>query len=90
MSVSFATDIAPLFRNKDVSCMKGFGVALNDYEYMSDAAGDDTYADHAHARAVFCHLQIDGCTPRMPLGGPYWSDEQLALFEQWMADGFVP
>jgi len=28
-------------------------------------------------------------TPRMPLGGPFWPDAQLQLFDQWMSDGFL-
>ena len=89
MSVSFASDILPLFRTNDVSCMARYGVSLNDYTYMSDPAGDDTFADHANARHVNAHLTGDE-TPRMPMGGPYWSSTQLALFAQWMTDGFLP
>jgi hypothetical protein len=88
MTVSFAQSIVPLFRSADVACMKKYGVGLDDYAYMSDPAGDGTYPDHANARDVYDHLT--GVTPpRMPMGGPYWSSEQLKLFEQWMADGFL-
>jgi hypothetical protein len=88
MPVSFAQGIAPLFRPEDLTCMKGFGVQLDDYAYMSDPDADSTYADHANARNVYAHLT--GTTPpQMPMGGPYWSKDQLDLFEQWMTDGFL-
>jgi hypothetical protein len=55
---------------------------------MSDLTGDGTYPDHANARDVYDHLT--GVTaPQMPMGGPFWSSDQLKLFEQWMADGFL-
>lgn len=88
MSVCFAADIEPLFRPHDIACMQGMGVLLNDYGYMSDAAGDDTFPDHANARHVYARL-TGAEHPRMPMGGPFWSDAQLALFNQWMTDGFM-
>jgi len=90
MTVSYATSIRPLFRPKDLTCMARYGVKLDDYGYMSDPAGDDAYPDHAHARQVQCYLLPDACEPRMPMGGPYWTSAQLALFQQWMDDGFQP
>jgi len=90
MTASYAADIRPLFRTKDINCMSGFGVLLDDHGYMSDPAGDGIYPDHAHARKVLCYLSPDACEPRMPFGGPYWSDAQLALFQRWMDDGFQP
>jgi hypothetical protein len=88
MPLSFAKSIAPLFRAADVTCMKRYGVRLDDYAYMSNPDGDGTFADHANARDVYAHLT--GATPpQMPMGGPYWSNVQLKLFEQWMTDGFL-
>ena len=88
MTVSFAKDIAPLFTQRDLTCMQRFKVALGDFTYMSDAAGDETYPDHAHARNVLAHL--DGSVaPRMPLGEPAWQPDRLLLFQQWMIDGFT-
>lgn len=55
---------------------------------MTDAAGDEKYPDHANARRVYCFLISDSCTPRMPLHGPYWSQDQLDLYQRWMNDGF--
>jgi hypothetical protein len=88
MPVSFAQSIAPLFRPIDVACMRKYGVRLDDYPYMSDPGGDGTYPDHANARDVYAHL-IGVTPPQMPMGGPFWSSDQLKLFEQWMTDGFL-
>ena len=86
--VSFAQDILPLFSVGDIACMRRFGVRLDDYSYMSDQAGNGSFADHDHARTVYARL-VGTATPRMPMGGPYWSDAQLQLFDRWMADGFL-
>jgi hypothetical protein len=89
MAVSFARDILPLFRPVDIQHMARRGGYLDQYPYTSDPAGRDAYPDHANARDVYCFLTGD-CTPRMPPGGPYWSDTQLALYNQWMTDAFQP
>jgi len=86
MATSFSTDLLPLFRSIDVNHMKPHGVRLDDYQYMSDATGDNGYPDHANARKAYSALAMN----RMPPGGPYWPPEQLQLFEQWMKDGFQP
>jgi hypothetical protein len=89
MAVSFAGDILPLFRPVDIQHMARRQVFLDNYTYMSDPAGDGTYPDHAHARAVYCYLTGD-CTPRMPPDGAFWSPQQLQLYNRWMTDGFLP
>lgn len=81
MAVSFSKDIKPLFRPMDVEHMHVYGVPLDDYAYMSDAAND-----HQNAQAVLRTL----IEKTMPPGGPFWSQEQLDLFQQWMADGYQP
>lgn len=81
MAVSFAADIRPLFRDIDVQHMKGLGVNLDDYSYMSDPTGN-----HANAQSVEDHLTQQS----MPPGGPYWTAAQLALFAQWRNDGYLP
>ena len=88
MSVSFGSDIKPLFRSGDVRCMRRRGVFLDNYDYMSDASGNDDYLDYANARKVYCYLIPEGCVPRMPEGGPYWNSDQLDLFKNWMDNGF--
>jgi hypothetical protein len=92
--VSFANAIKILFRPVDINHMKPFHVRLDDYAWMSDPAGGQVgdckqYPDHANARSVYAFLTGD-CTPRMPLGGPYWHADMLALYQRWMDDGFQP
>jgi hypothetical protein len=79
MPVSFHNDIKPLFRLIDIEHMKRHGVALDDYAYMSDGAGD-----HANAKAVFSTLT----KKTMPPGGPFWPQDRLDLYAKWMTDGY--
>jgi hypothetical protein len=90
MTVSFAGDIEPLFRPGDVSCMDRWDILLNDYNYMSDPAPNQDFADHAHARQVYFRLTPESGAKRMPKGGPYWSAQNLALYKRWMDEGFAP
>lgn len=79
-AVSFAKDILPLFRSMDIDHMSPMGVLLDDYSYMSDPA---------NAKSVYEYLS-GAQEPQMPPGGPYWSADQLALFERWMSGGCKP
>lgn len=86
MSTSFAIDIRPLFRPNDINCMKPHGVHLDSYEYMSDPAGNSAHADHGNARDVLD--RVDGMVlPRMPMGGPAWNNDQVAIFRRWIDEG---
>ena len=76
-SVSFERDIKPLFREIDLDHMTPMGVPLDDYNYMSDPS---------NAQAVYEYLTGDQ-EPRMPIGGPYWSQEQLELYARWLEAG---
>jgi hypothetical protein len=75
-SVSFKADILPLFRPQDITCMKSKGVELDSYDYMSQPDNAQDVYDHLTGTAP----------PRMPLGGPYWSADQLNLFQRWMTE----
>lgn len=79
-AVSFSRDILPLFRPTDIEHMNAFGVLLHKYEWMSQPK---------NARNVYRHL-TGQAQPQMPLGGPFWSDEQLDLFKRWMDGGYRP
>jgi hypothetical protein len=81
---SFARDVKPLFRPIDVNHMLPFGVRLNDFAYMGDPNND-----HQNAKGVFARL-TGTVTPRMPPGGPFWTDEMLSIYQRWMDDGFPP
>jgi len=78
--VSFSQDVAPLFRSSDIEQMKVFGVLLNRYDWFSKPA---------NARLVYAYLSGQR-KPRMPLGGPNWSETQLQILLQWMNDGYQP
>lgn len=88
-AVSFANDIKGMFSQRDINCMSGFGVNLDQYSYMGDPSGDGSYSDHANARHVYARVAGTE-TPRMPKGGPYWTQAQLDLYQQWMQGGFQP
>jgi hypothetical protein len=73
-----------MFRNQDIGCMRAAGVLLGDRRYMSDPSGN-------HANAVQVRDFLTGAlTPRMPKGGPFWTQAMIDLYNQWMADGFLP
>jgi hypothetical protein len=82
--VSFAKQIAPLFRTIDVQCMRARGVFLKNYDYMKD--GDQ---EGDNAKAVLEMLKPDA-DPRMPYGGPYWTDANIQLLQDWINDGLPP
>jgi hypothetical protein len=80
--VSFARDIKPLFRAVDILHMKRYKITLDDYTFMSNPD---------HANNVLRILSPHGDDPpSMPPGGPYWTEDQLALFAQWQKDGYQP
>jgi hypothetical protein len=80
--VSFARDIKPLFRAIDISHMKRYKINLDDYTFMSNPD---------HANKVLRTLSPDeDKSPSMPPGGPYWTEDRLALFAQWQKDGYQP
>jgi hypothetical protein len=33
---------------------------------------------------------VEGDPPSMPPGGPYWTAAQVALFRQWISEGYQP
>jgi hypothetical protein len=78
---TYYEDILPLFTPLDIECMRGLDVFLASYDYMSDE-------DNAAAVLRKLKPQKPGFEDkRMPLGGPYWSDDNLALFQQWIDAG---
>ena len=81
-TVSFSSNIQPLFRPVDIAHMKAYGVELDNYDYMSNP-------DNANQVLATVSPQ-NGQPPTMPPGGPYWTPEQLALFTRWQEGGYEP
>jgi hypothetical protein len=81
-TVSFATDILPLFnKTTDIPHMANRGVMLADYAYMSIPA---------NAQKVLSHL--DGSVPPImpPKPAAPWTESNIALYRAWMTGGFQP
>ena len=80
MAISFERDVLPLFTAPEISCMRSKGVLLDSYDWMKIPA---------NAELVHEHL-TGNISPRMPLGGPYWPDADIADFAAWIAGGYQP
>jgi hypothetical protein len=78
MAVSFARDIRPLFTEVDIAHMKGFGVLLDDFDYMRDPADAQRTLDVVSA----------GAMPPNSSGEPPWSPDSVQLFRDWIAAGY--
>ena len=70
---SFAQDIRPLFRAKDVQEMR-FAFDLSQYDEVK-----------ANAQGIYDRLAGGS----MPCDGA-WAEDRVALFRQWMEQGYVP
>ena len=80
MTVSFDSDIVPLFTTMDIEHMSAMDVLLDDYDYMSEPD---------HASSVY-EAVSNGTMPPSRSGEEAWSEEKLELFKQWMDDGYQP
>jgi hypothetical protein len=80
-STSFATDIRPLFTQRDIQGMsKAFNLA--NYDEVK-----------AHAAAIFDRIRgIGGAVmpPPPPKGEGPWAQSHIDLFAKWVADGCPP
>jgi hypothetical protein len=70
---SFALNIRPLFRDKDVEEM-AFAFDLSQYDEVK-----------TNAQGIYDRL-VDGS---MPCDGA-WAEDRIALFRQWMEEGYSP
>jgi hypothetical protein len=75
-TVSFANDIRPLFRAKDIACMKPRSVFLDNYDWIRTPA---------NAQRVYDQLS----SGNMPLDGA-WPSQNVSLFKAWVDGGFKP
>lgn len=75
--VSFAGDIMPLFRPKDIQHMLNIGLELSRHE-----------AVRASAQTISRWVGGAGGRPMPPAPDQRWTKAQVDLFERWMAEGF--
>ncbi len=81
MVVSFSKDVKPMFRDVDIDHMKVHGVHLDDFQYISDPT----------KQLCECRAVQDSLVGRtMPPGGPFWTEDQLGLYDKWRTDGYQP
>ncbi|RMI03362.1 MAG: hypothetical protein D6681_10085 [Calditrichaeota bacterium] len=86
-------DVAPIFQERCIICHNGPGapkqLQLTDYEKVLKGSENGPVVvpgDPANSELI---KRLKGISqPRMPLTGPpYLTDEQIALFERWIAAG---
>ena len=73
-TLSFAADIRPLFREKDIGAMKPNGVDLSSYEGVKKRARD------IYARLSAKEMPCDG----------HWSAENIEKIKEWIESGMEP
>jgi succinate dehydrogenase/fumarate reductase cytochrome b subunit len=73
-SLSFASDIRPLFRDSDIAAMKPMGIDLSSYEDVKRRSKD-----------ISARLSAK----EMPCDGP-WSENHVQKFKEWMQSGMEP
>jgi hypothetical protein len=77
VTTSFARDIQPLFRPKDIEHMAGFDVDLESYDGVTKAA-----------TAILKRVSSTGPRRMPPPPDPSWTAPQLQLFQRWIDEGF--
>lgn len=87
-TISYRTDILPLFRDRDITCMAGMDVWLDDYSYLGSPAGNSEYPSFANANHVLARLKGEGGR-RMPPDGA-WPSAQIEIFERWISENCPP
>jgi hypothetical protein len=80
VTVSFKTDILPLFTDTDIEHMNGFDVLLDDYSFMSEPG---------NASGVYDQVST-GRMPPSSSGAQPWSQDKVQLFKAWMDGGYAP
>jgi len=85
MAITYLKDVLPLFTDTDKDCMAAHQppVLLGDKDWICRSVPAWGFPDHGNARRVHERLK-DGT---MPPGSP-WSDTNVKIYEEWMAQGF--
>jgi hypothetical protein len=78
VTVSFKTDILPLFTSMDIEHMGRVGLSLDDYSSMSQPS---------IASAVY-ETVSNGSMPPSGSGEQPWSQGKVQLFKAWMDGGY--
>jgi len=73
-ALSFATDIRPLFRDRDIQAMKPNGIDLSSYEDVKK-----------HIQDIYARLSAK----EMPCDEP-WSENNVQRFKKWMESSMEP
>ncbi len=73
-ALSFAADIQPLIRDKDIKAMKAFGIDLSSYEGVK-----------RRAQQIYARLSAK----EMPCDGP-WSENNVQKLKEWIESGMEP
>jgi len=80
MSLSFQTDILPLFTSMDIEHMSALGAFLDEYSFMSQP----------HNASLVYDVVSSGKMPPSTSGEPRWSQEKVQLFKAWIDGGYTP
>ena len=80
MTVSFRTDIVPLFTSMDIDHMSALGTKLDDYSFMSQP-------DKA---SLVYEVVSSGKMPPGSSGEQPWSPDKVQLFKAWIDGGCAP
>jgi hypothetical protein len=81
--------VSVLFNPTDDGCMSGHHVYLKAFDYISNAAGDEVFGEHANAPHVLARVKGNEM-PRMPMHAPPWPADKVATLSAWIEGGFLP
>jgi len=80
VTVSFKTDILPLFTSIDIEHMSALGAKLDDYSFMSKPATATLVLD----------VVSSGKMPPSTSWEPPWSQDKVQLLKAWIDGGYTP
>ena len=80
MTVSFNTDILPLFTRIDIEHMSALGAVLDDYSFMSQP----------EKASLVYEAVSTGRMPPSTSGEQPWSQDKVQLFKAWIDGGYEP
>ena len=80
-TVSFTSQILPLFTPTDIKHMARYGCLLAEYSYMSQPA---------NAQTVLSRLNGTTKPVMPPPPAAPWTAPNIQLFQDWMAGGYQP